>query len=81
MDFQKLRVQELQHELPRGSIPRSLEVILRAEAVDLAQPGDKSDFIGTLVVVPDVSRLRVAGTQSEPSQRYTSRLSVHTYID
>lgn len=60
----------MQHELPRGSIPRSLEVILRAEAVDTAQPGDKCDFIGTLIVVPDVGQIQTAGAQAEPSQRY-----------
>lgn len=69
VDFQKVRVQEMQNELPRGSIPRSLEVILRAEAVDTAQPGDKCDFIGTLIVVPDVGQMQMAGAQAEPSQR------------
>jgi DNA replication licensing factor MCM6 len=73
VDFQKVRVQELQGELPRGSIPRSLEVILRAEAVDLAQPGDKCDFTGTLVVVPDVGQIQLAGAQAEPSQRMKNK--------
>ena len=41
VDFQKVRIQEIQSELPRGSIPRSLEIILRAEAVESAQPGDR----------------------------------------
>ena len=39
----------------------SVEVILRAEAVEQAQAGDKCDFTGTLVVVPDVSKLSVPG--------------------
>ena len=39
----------------------SLEVILRAEMVEAAQAGDKCDFTGTLVVVPDVSQLRTEG--------------------
>ena len=39
----------------------SLEVILRAEAVEMVQAGDKCDFIGTLIVVPDVSQLRTEG--------------------
>ena len=46
VDFQKVRIQEIQSELPRGSIPRSLEIVLRAEAVERAQPGDRVDFIG-----------------------------------
>lgn len=49
IDFQKVRVQETQAELPRGCIPRSLEIILRAEAVETVQAGDryfiKDDFI------------------------------------
>jgi DNA replicative helicase MCM subunit Mcm2 (Cdc46/Mcm family) len=32
----------------------SVEVVLRAEAVETAQAGDKSDFTGTLIVIPDV---------------------------
>ena len=41
VDFQKVRIQEVQAELPRGCIPRSVEIILRADAVESAQPGDK----------------------------------------
>ena len=39
----------------------SVEVILRAEAVEMAQAGDKCDFTGTLIVVPDVSTLSTPG--------------------
>lgn len=42
VDFQKVRIQEVQAELPRGCIPRSLEVILRAESVESAQAGERS---------------------------------------
>lgn len=56
-----MRIQETQAELPRGSIPRSLDIILRAEAVETAQAGDRCDFTGTLIVVPDVSQLRTPG--------------------
>ena len=61
VDFQKVRIQETQAELPRGSIPRSVEVILRAEAVEMAQAGDKCDLTGTLIVVPDVSSISLPG--------------------
>lgn len=57
----QVRIQETQAELPRGSIPRSVEVILRAEAVESAQAGDKCDFTGSLIVVPDVSQLSTPG--------------------
>ncbi|KAM3865695.1 DNA replication licensing factor MCM6 isoform 1-T1 [Diretmus argenteus] len=69
IDFQKVRVQETQAELPRGSIPRSLEIILRAEAVETAQAGDRCDFTGTLIVVPDVSQLSTTGVRAETSSR------------
>ncbi|XP_016127064.1 zygotic DNA replication licensing factor mcm6-B-like [Sinocyclocheilus grahami] len=69
IDFQKVRIQETQAELPRGSIPRSMEVILRAEAVESAQAGDKCDFIGSLIVVPDVSQLSTPGVRAETSSR------------
>ena len=39
----------------------SVEIVLRAEAVETAQAGDKCDFTGTLIVVPDVSSLSVPG--------------------
>ncbi|TTI92377.1 Zygotic DNA replication licensing factor mcm6-B [Bagarius yarrelli] len=69
IDFQKVRIQETQAELPRGSIPRSMEVILRAEAVESAQAGDKCDFIGCLIVVPDVSQLATPGVRAETGSR------------
>lgn len=56
-----MRIQETQAELPRGSIPRSLDIVLRAEAVETAQAGDRCDFTGTLIVVPDVSQMRTPG--------------------
>uniref|UniRef100_A0A3Q2ULR1 DNA replication licensing factor MCM6 n=1 Tax=Fundulus heteroclitus TaxID=8078 RepID=A0A3Q2ULR1_FUNHE len=69
IDFQKVRIQETQAELPRGSIPRSLDIILRAEAVETAQAGDRCDFTGTLIVVPDVSQLSTPGLRAETSTR------------
>ncbi|CAI8051165.1 Zygotic DNA replication licensing factor mcm6-B, partial [Geodia barretti] len=69
VDFQKVRIQETQQELPRGSIPRSLDVVLRAEAVEMVQAGDKCDFIGTLIAVPDVAQLAMEGARAETSTR------------
>ncbi|VDN37573.1 unnamed protein product [Dibothriocephalus latus] len=40
-----------------------MEVLLRADAVELAQPGDRCEFIGTLIVVPDVGQLATPGTR------------------
>ncbi|XP_075444718.1 maternal DNA replication licensing factor mcm6 [Ascaphus truei] len=69
VDFQKVRIQETQAELPRGAIPRSVEIILRAEAVETAMAGDRCDFIGTLIVVPDVSALSVGDARMESGSR------------
>ncbi|KAM3960690.1 minichromosome maintenance 6 [Aphomia sociella] len=69
VDFQKIRIQETQAELPRGCIPRSLEVILRAEAVESVQAGDRYDFTGTLIVVPDVGSLSLPGAKAELTSR------------
>jgi len=41
VDFQKVIVQETQAELPRGCIPRSLEIILREETVETVQAGGR----------------------------------------
>jgi len=69
VDFQKVRIQETQAELPRGSIPRSVEVVLRAEAVETAQAGDRCDFTGTLIVVPDVGSMTTPGARAETSSK------------
>ena len=61
MDWQKLRVQEHSGDIPAGSMPRSIDIILRGESVDLAKPGDRSIFTGTLVAVPDIVSLLKPG--------------------
>lgn len=57
-------MQETQTELPRGSIPLSLDVILRGELVETIQPGDRCDFVGALIVIPDVAQLSAPGIKS-----------------
>ena len=54
VDWQKVRLQELSSDIPAGSMPRSIDVILRGDTVDKAKPGDRAVFSGTLVVVPDI---------------------------
>lgn len=54
VDWQKIRVQEVSADIPAGSMPRSIDIIMRGDIVDSAKPGDRSIFTGTLVVVPDV---------------------------
>ncbi|CAE6491228.1 unnamed protein product [Rhizoctonia solani] len=67
-DWQRLRVQENASDIPTGSMPRSLDVILRAEQVERAKPGDRCVFTGTFVVVPDVSQMGLPGVRGEISR-------------
>lgn len=64
-DWQKVRVQESSGEIPTGSMPRSLDVIVRGEMVERAKAGDKCVFTGTFVVVPDVSQMGLPGVSAE----------------
>ncbi|BES97126.1 DNA replication licensing factor [Nesidiocoris tenuis] len=69
VDFQKVRIQESQSELPKGCIPRSVEVVLRGEVVELVQAGDRYDFTGTPIVIPDVSAISLPGAKADPDVR------------
>lgn len=78
VDFQKVRIQETQAELPRGCIPRSVEIILRAECVEKVQAGDRYDFTGTLIVVPDVAVLQMPGAKADVGSRHNQGESAIT---
>ncbi|GAA5906528.1 hypothetical protein JCM8208_000471 [Rhodotorula glutinis] len=64
-DWQKVRIQENPNEIPTGSMPRSLDVVLRAEIVERAKAGDKCIFTGTFIVVPDVAALGLPGVNAQ----------------
>jgi DNA replication licensing factor MCM6 len=53
VDWQKLRVQEHSDQIPPGSMPRSIDILVRHEMVERAKAGDKCIFVGTFVVVPE----------------------------
>ncbi|KAG6832178.1 hypothetical protein H0H92_004909 [Tricholoma furcatifolium] len=72
-DWQKVRIQENPSEIPTGSMPRSLDVILRSELVERAKAGDKCVFTGTFIVVPDVSQLGLPGGNKAEIQREANR--------
>ncbi|KZV75330.1 MCM-domain-containing protein [Peniophora sp. CONT] len=72
-DWQKVRIQENPNEIPTGSMPRSLDVILRGELVERAKAGDKCVFTGTFIVVPDVSQLGLPGGNQAQLQREAAR--------
>ena len=55
-DWQKVRVQESPDELPAGGMPRSIDVILEGDIVDISRPGDFVRITGVLKTTPDFSR-------------------------
>jgi DNA replication licensing factor MCM6 len=63
VDWQKVRIQENSSEIPTGSMPRTMDVILRGEIVDRAKAGEKCIFTGALIVIPDVSQLGLPGVR------------------
>ena len=68
VDWQRCRIQENSSEIPTGSMPRTMDVILRGEQVERTKPGEKCIFTGTLIVVPDVSQLGLPGVRPEASK-------------
>jgi len=56
-DWQRLRLQENENDVPSGSMPRTLDVIVRDEQVERCKPGDKIRITGCLIVVPEVPSL------------------------
>lgn len=72
VDWQRLRVQENADEIPPGSMPRTIDVVLRHEMVERAKPGDRVVLTGSLVVVPDGSALARAGEAARASASATN---------
>lgn len=63
IDWQKVKIQENPNEIPTGSMPRTLDVILRGEMVERAKPGDKIKLTGMTIALPDVSQLGLPGVK------------------
>jgi len=55
-DWQKVRIQESPDELPPGQMPRSVDIILEGDIVDISRPGDLVKVTGILETTPDFSR-------------------------
>lgn len=75
-DWQKVRMQETSSEIPSGSMPRSLDVILRNEAVDKCKAGDNTLFCGTLIVIPDITQFNLPGVKVQQFPLFFSILIV-----
>jgi len=67
-------VQEASSEIPAGSMPRSVDIILRGDIVDQAKPGDRSIFTGILVVVPDIVQMMKPGEKQQASSMNNARM-------
>ncbi|KAF7840260.1 DNA replication licensing factor MCM6 [Senna tora] len=72
-DWQRVRMQETSKEIPAGSLPRSLDVILRHEIVEQARAGDTVIFTGTVVVIPDILALASPGERAECRREASQR--------
>ena len=54
-------------QVPAGSLPRTVEVIMRHDVVEAAKAGDKVIFTGKVIVVPDVAAIATPGEKVEAS--------------
>jgi replicative DNA helicase Mcm len=55
IDIQELRLQERPEDLPPGQLPRTAEVYVFDDMVDVARPGDRAVLTGTVVGEPETS--------------------------
>lgn len=51
-------------QMPPGSLPRAMDVILRNEMVEQVRPGDKAIFCGSLIVIPDMAAFQAPGERT-----------------
>ncbi|KAI8318282.1 MCM-domain-containing protein [Martensiomyces pterosporus] len=71
-DWQRVRVQENSAEIPPGSMPRTMDVIVRGDLVERVKPGDRAQFTGSLIALPDVAQIAGPG-QAAVAQRDAGR--------
>lgn len=82
VDWQRIRLQENAQEIPAGSMPRTMDVILRNDNVESAKAGDKVVLTGTLIVIPDAVSLARAGerVQARPKGGAAMRSEGYTGV-
>lgn len=82
VDWQRIRLQENAQEVPAGSMPRTMDVILRNDSVESAKAGDKVILTGTLIVIPDSISLARAGerVQARPKGGAAMRSEGYTGV-
>lgn len=67
-DYQKVRIQEMNDDLPSGQLPRGFDIILTDDMIDTCRPGDHVIVTGTLIPIQD----RIVG--SAKSRVFTSEI-------
>jgi DNA replication licensing factor MCM6 len=70
-DWQKLRMQEDANNIPAGCMPRTMEVIVRSDAVEVAKPGDRVLAVGCAIVIPEVAKLFNLANRREVQRQMT----------
>ena len=85
IDYQKIVVQEKPEEVPSGQLPRSIEIVLEEELVDIARPGDRVSVVG-IVKLTNTFRgrrsskaiydLYIEANNIEVSQRYLEEVEI-----
>jgi len=65
-DFQRLVIQERPEEVPSGQLPRSIEVEVYDELVDVARPGDRVSIVGIVKLRREGSGRRVYSPHYTP---------------
>merc|ERR1712048_1223625 len=71
--------QENENEIKAGSMPRSLDIIVRDECCERCKPGDKILVTGCLIVVPDVPSLMNPSELKKHDKRSMKVRSDSTY--
>lgn len=79
VDWQRIRLQENAQEIPAGSMPRTMDVILRNDNVESAKAGDKVVLTGTLIVIPDQVSLARAGERVQAGPKGTAGMRAEGY--
>ncbi|RHW67650.1 DNA replication licensing factor MCM6 [Trypanosoma brucei equiperdum] len=76
-DWQKIRLQEDTNNIPAGCMPRTMELIARNDAVEVAKPGDRIVAVGCPIVVPEVMKLFNQANRREVQREMSSTQRAH----